>query len=152
MRARRPGLWPAEAEGLVEAIARALDGAALEVESGEGVDRFGRHHWMTVGQRDLAAPAAELAGGLGLVAEVVDHAVAAERLGQHVRLAGALRDAGGHFIAADRFLQGAGPFALPPLLQPSGCAGRPRETPRAEARARDPGSARHQYATAYLEK
>ncbi len=84
MRARRPGALAAEPEGLVEALARALDRPALEVEPGQGIDRFGRQHRVAVRQRDLAAPAAELARGLGLVPEVVDHAAAAEGLGQHV--------------------------------------------------------------------
>ena len=126
MRAAEAGVLAAEPEGLVEALARALDCPALEVEPGQGVDGLRRQRRMAVRQGDLAAPAAELARGLRLVPEVVDHSATAEGLGQHVGLARPLGRSDGHVVAADGLLDTAGPLALPPLLQPNGCAGRPR--------------------------
>ena len=110
---------------LVEPLPRGVDGPALEVEPGEGVDRLGRKHGVAVPRGHGLAPKAQLPGRRRLVVQMVQHPAPPQGFSQDRAVGIFFRTPNGFVVARERLEDRAGALVAPRVPQQSASAGRP---------------------------
>ena len=110
---------------LVEPLPCGVDGPALEVEPGKGVDRLGREHGVAVPRGHGLAPKAQLPRRRRLVAQMVQHPAAPQGFGQDPAVGILLRTPNGFVVTRERLEDRAGALVAPRVPQQSASAGRP---------------------------